>query len=51
MKELMSVPTDYWLEQLDDVSKYYEEQFGDDLPHELWDELNAFRTRLQQQQQ
>jgi len=49
MKELMSVPTDYWLEQLDDVSKYYEEQFGDDLPQELWDELNAFRTRLQQQ--
>lgn len=48
MKELMSVPKDYWLEQLDDVSKYYEEQFGEDLPQELWDEVNSFKARLEQ---
>lgn len=46
MKELMSVPTDYWLEQLDDVEKYYTEQFGEDLPKELWDEVHSFRERL-----
>lgn len=42
----MSVPKDYWLEQLEDVGEYYEEQFGDDLPKELWEELNTFRQRL-----
>lgn len=46
MKELMSVPTDYWLEQLDDIEKYYEEQFGEDIPQQLWDEVRAFRKRL-----
>lgn len=46
MKELMSVPTDYWLDQLDDVENYYKEQFGEDLPQELWDEVNSFRDRL-----
>lgn len=46
MKELMSVPTDYWLEQLDDIEKYYNEQFGEDIPQQLWDEVHAFRERL-----
>ena len=46
MKELMSVPTDYWLEQLDDIEKYYNEQFGEDIPKQLWDEVHAFRERL-----
>ena len=45
-EELMSVPKDYWLEQLEDVGEYYEEQFGDDLPKELWEELNTFKQRL-----
>lgn len=44
--ELMSVPKDYWLEQLDDVAQYYDEQFGEDLPSELWEELNNFKQRL-----
>ena len=42
----MSVPTDYWLEQLDDIEKYYNEQFGEDVPQQLWDEVHAFRERL-----
>ena len=46
MKELMSVPSEYWLEQLDDIERYYTEQFGEDLPNELWDEVNSFRERL-----
>ena len=46
MKELMSVPTDYWVEQLDDIEKYYNEQFGEDIPQQLWDEVHAFRERL-----
>lgn len=46
MKELMSIPTEYWLKQLDSVEQYYKEQFGADLPQELWDEVNSFRDRL-----
>jgi len=46
MKELMSVPTEYWMEQLDDIEKYYTEQFGEDIPAELWDEVHSFRERL-----
>eukprot|EP00111_Clytia_hemisphaerica_P024730 TCONS_00072895-protein len=46
MKELMSVPTDYWMEQLDDIEKYYNQQFGEDIPQQLWDEVHSFRERL-----
>ncbi|XP_047127738.1 phosphoenolpyruvate carboxykinase, cytosolic [GTP] isoform X1 [Hydra vulgaris] len=44
--ELMSVPTSYWNNQLDDLEKYFSEQFGSDLPNELWDQLKSFRERL-----
>lgn len=47
MEELMSVPTDYWLEQLDDLEKYYNEQFGSDLPEGIWEQFNALKQRLQ----
>lgn len=46
MEELMSVPTDYWLKQLDNVEEYYKDQFGEDLPKELWHEVHSFRNRL-----
>jgi len=47
MEELMSVPCEYWLEQLDDLEKYYTGQFGADLPQGIWDEFYAFKKRLQ----
>lgn len=47
MGELMSVPKDYWLEQLDDLEKYYNEQFGTDLPQGIWDQFHDLKKRLQ----
>lgn len=42
--ELMSVPKEYWMGQLDDLKHYYEEQFGDDLPKPIWDEFNKTKA-------
>lgn len=47
MEELMSIPKDYWLEQLDDLKIYYEEQFGTDLPQGIWDEFYSLKERLE----
>ena len=47
MKDLMSVPKDYWLGQLDDLEHYYKEQFGEDLPQRIWDEFHALKDRFQ----
>ena len=46
IEELMSVPTSYWNEQLDDLEKYYSDQYSNDLPQELWVQLKSFRERL-----
>ena len=48
MKELMSTPKAYWIAQLNDLQKYYEDEFLNDLPTELWDELKKFRQRIEQ---
>ncbi|XP_057291772.1 phosphoenolpyruvate carboxykinase, cytosolic [GTP]-like isoform X2 [Hydractinia symbiolongicarpus] len=46
MEELMSVPKEYWMEQLDDLKKYYEDQLGEDLPKPVWDEFYSLRERF-----
>ncbi|XP_065675998.1 phosphoenolpyruvate carboxykinase, cytosolic [GTP]-like [Hydra vulgaris] len=46
LKELMSVPKEYWVNQLNDLENYYKEQFGKDLPDDIWNELHNFRERL-----
>ena len=48
MEELMSVPKEYWLEQLDDLEGYYKGQFGADLPEPIWKQFNEFKTKLQE---
>jgi len=48
MEQLMSVPKEYWLEQLEDLKGYYEGQFGDDMPQGIWDEFNDFKKRLEE---
>ncbi|PFX19618.1 phosphoenolpyruvate carboxykinase, cytosolic [GTP]-like [Stylophora pistillata] len=48
MKELFSIPKDYWLEECRSLRQYYEEQLGDDLPNAVRDELNALEERLKQ---
>ena len=46
MKELFSIPKDYWLEECESLGKYYDEQLGDDLPQAVRDELNFLEQRL-----
>jgi phosphoenolpyruvate carboxykinase (GTP) len=45
MKELLDVKKDEWLAEIDEISEYYK-IFGDHLPEELNEELNAIKDRL-----
>ena len=47
MKQLFSIPKEYWLEECQSVREYYDEQLGEDLPQAVMDELNALEKRLQ----
>ena len=46
MEGLMSIPKQYWQEELERLKKYYEDQFNEDLPAELWNQFNALRDRI-----
>ena len=46
MDGLMSLPKKYWEEELVNLKKYYEEQFNEDLPAELWNQYNALKERI-----
>lgn len=48
MKKLFHIPTDYWLEECENLRTYYEEQLGEDLPQAVRDELNALQERLEE---
>ena len=46
MKELFSIPKDYWLKECQSLRQYYEEQLGEDLPQAVRDELHALESRI-----
>ena len=46
MKGLMTIPKSYWQEELGRLKKYYEEQFNEDLPAEIWNQFNALQERI-----
>lgn len=46
MKQLFSVPKDFWTQEVEEIKKYFDEQVNDDLPKEVSDELNALRERV-----
>ncbi|MFH4984287.1 hypothetical protein AB6A40_010996 [Gnathostoma spinigerum] len=46
MKELMSVPKDYWQEDAKEVRKFFEEQIGPDLPQEIRHEMDEQEKRI-----
>jgi len=48
MSELMSVPKGYWLEELNNLGLYYEEQLGEDLPKGVRQEYNSLKQRIEQ---
>ena len=47
MDELMSVPKDYWLEELDSLKQYYDEQLGEDLPQDLRYQYDQLKARIE----
>lgn len=46
MKQLFSIPKDYWLEECQSLRQYYDEQLGEDLPQAISNELHALESRL-----
>lgn len=46
MKELLSVPKDFWLKEVDAIAKYYDEQLPKDLPKEIHTQLLSLKNRL-----
>lgn len=46
MKGLMTIPKKYWQEELGRLKTYYEEQFTEDLPAEIWNQFNALQDRI-----
>ena len=47
MKELFSIPKDFWLKEVDDIQTYFDNQVGSDLPAEIQEQLNGLKARLE----
>ena len=48
MKELMSVPKDYWLNEVEAIRKYLDDQLSSDVPSEIKQELDDLEKRVKQ---
>ena len=46
LKELFSLPKDFWTQEVEDIRKYFETQIGSDLPVEIYNELNNLKQRV-----
>uniref|UniRef100_A0A1B0A7D8 Phosphoenolpyruvate carboxykinase [GTP] n=1 Tax=Glossina pallidipes TaxID=7398 RepID=A0A1B0A7D8_GLOPL len=46
MKELFSLPKDFWMQEVEDIRKYFDSQVGDDLPPEILHELEKLKLRI-----
>ena len=46
MEELMSTPADFWVEEVEEMKNYFEEQVGRSLPQQMSQELQSLRQRL-----
>jgi phosphoenolpyruvate carboxykinase (GTP) len=45
-EELFSVPKEFWLQECDQIRKYFKEQLDDDMPEEILNQLNQLQQRL-----
>lgn len=45
--ELFSIPKDFWLKEVDDIQRYFDEQVGNDLPLEITHELKNLKDRIE----
>ncbi|XP_055705604.1 phosphoenolpyruvate carboxykinase [GTP] [Phlebotomus papatasi] len=46
LKELFSLPKTFWEQEVQDISKYFDDQVGVDLPPEIAQELEALKQRV-----
>jgi len=46
MKELFSIPKDYWMEDIRETRRFFEEQVGEDLPPQIHSELAKQQQRI-----
>lgn len=44
--ELYSQPKDFWNEEVNNIATYFDEQVGADLPHQIANELNELKWRI-----
>lgn len=47
MDELFRLPKDFWEQEVKDISKYFTEQVGEDLPNEIGEELKKLDKRIE----
>ncbi len=44
--QLFSLPKDFWENEVDDLEKYFGDQFGHDLPNAIAEELHNLKQRV-----
>ena len=44
--KLMSIPHDYWVNDIQETYKWLDEQLGDDLPQDIRDQIEQQKQRL-----
>lgn len=47
MDALFDLPKEFWEQEVKDIRKYLEEQVNEDVPDEIWEELEKLNTRVE----
>jgi phosphoenolpyruvate carboxykinase (GTP) len=47
MKELFSIPKDFWLKEVEEIQTYFDNQVGADLPSEIQEQLTNLKERIE----
>ncbi|RWS12411.1 phosphoenolpyruvate carboxykinase-like: cytosolic [GTP] isoform X1 [Dinothrombium tinctorium] len=50
LKELFTLPTDFWKKECEEIENYFDEQVGEDLPEAIRNELISLKKRISAQQ-
>ncbi|CAD7088749.1 unnamed protein product [Hermetia illucens] len=46
LDQLFSLPKDFWMEEVEDIQRYFDNQVGNDLPAKVAKELNELKARV-----
>ena len=46
MERLFEIRKQFWLDELDEIEKYFNDQINEDLPQRIRDQLNKLRERV-----